>query len=132
MPVTRISEETIQTVVAVARREGWVDLRSPVERHPPRTLGEVEAIARFQAARREADRRRSRPGRERTRPPAWAWALVAALALAVLGACWYVSPGRTVAAAVGVAVFCAIALLRRGKGRRRDPRRPSSVLPGLR
>jgi Flp pilus assembly protein TadB len=117
-----VSDEEMELAVAVARREGWADLGSPPEDHPPRTLSEALAVARLQQARTQA-RARSRAGGP-AGTPRWAWGVMIALAVAILGVCWWVSPGRTVAGLVVVAVFVTVGLLRRrrpGTVRRRSP-----------
>ncbi len=112
-----VSQDDVRLAVDVARREGWSDFRAPPERHPPRTLEEATAIARVQAAKRTPERAPERSGRA----PRWAWVAMLLAAALVLGLCWYVSPGRTIAGLVGVALFCGIALMRRRRRAARPP-----------
>ena len=108
---TLVSEQEIELAVAVAHREGWADLGSPPEEHPPRTLAEALAVARLQEAR--ARSQRPTPERAPARTPRWAWAVMIVLAVAMLGVCWWVSPGRTIAGLVVVGVFVTMGYLRR-------------------
>ena len=120
-----VSQDDVRLAVDVARREGWSDFRTPPERHPPRTLAEATALARVQAAKRMPDRAPERSGRT----PRWAWPAMALLAVLVLGLCWYVSPGRTIAGLVGVALFCGIAFMRRRRPGRSPGGRASAWDP---
>jgi hypothetical protein len=113
MPATPISDAELALVAAVAAREGWDDLAAPPGDHPPRTIGEQLAVARFDAALPRRRARTPRASRIRAR-----LALVA-LAVVVLGACWWVSPTRTAIGLLAAGVFSLVALRR---GRRDDPR----------
>lgn len=107
MPAPPISDAELALVAAVAGREGWTDLSSPPEQHPPRSLSEELAVARFRAAvptRRGA--RSARATRIRAR------LAMVVLAVLVLGACWYVSPARTAIGLIGAGLFSLVALRR--------------------
>ena len=87
MSATPISDAELAVVARVAAREGWSDLSAPPDAHPPRSIAEERAVGRFGAALPRA-RRSPRAARARAR-----LALVV-LSVAVLGACWWVSPTR--------------------------------------
>ena len=109
MTRTAISDAELSLVAAVAGREAWTDLSAPPEEHPPRTLGEELAVARFRAAvpHRRAARRTAVHAR----------LAVAVLTVGVLGACWWVSPTRTAIGLIAAGFFSLIALRRRGRPR---------------
>jgi Flp pilus assembly protein TadB len=119
----RVTDEELALVAGVACREGWTDLASPPERHAPRTLAEESAVARFAAAVPGASRR------GRRRRALWARVAMLALAVGVLGACWWVSPARTAIGLIGAGLFCLVALRR---ARRRGAARAPRHLLGLR
>ena len=104
-----LSDAELALVAAVAGREAWTDLSAPPQDHPPRTLEEERAVARFGAA--VPSRRRGRPSALRGR------LAVAALTVGVLGACWWVSPTRTAIGLIGAGLFSLVALRRRGRVR---------------
>lgn len=108
----------------VAQREGWADPRRPPAAHGPRSLHEALAIARFEEAARARGRGRPEPSPRRR---LWSWAAMAVLGLALLGFCWYVSPGRTLLAIAGVALFCLLAMQRRARKGSRSGRRPGAA-----
>lgn len=117
------TDQELATVARVAGREGWDDLSAPPEAHPPRTLEEELAVARFAEAlpRRRPAGARARRIRARL--------AVAALSAVVLGGCWVVSPTRTAIGLLGAGVFSMVALHR---SRRRAPRAPGAARrPGL-
>lgn len=107
------TDAELGTVARVAVREGWTDLTTPPREHPPRSLDEHAAVARFTAAARARTRRRRLSSGVRLR------LALLAVAVVVLGACWYVSPARTALGLIGAGVFCLISLRR---SRRRDAR----------
>jgi hypothetical protein len=109
MPVPAISDEDLATVAAVAGREAWRDLGSPPADHGPRSLEEERAVQRYADAV-------PRPGRDRAIALRGRIALVV-LTVAVLGACWWVSPTRTAIGLIGAGLFSLIAL-RRGRRKR--------------
>jgi hypothetical protein len=112
MTATEPSDAELALVAAVATREGWTDLAAPPDRHSPRTLAEELAVARFRAAVPK--------GRRGGRATALRGRLaVAALAVLVLGTCWWVSPTRTAIGLFGAGLFCLVALRRRNRPRRR-------------
>ena len=114
MGARTLTDEEIFTVAAVARREGWTDLAAPPETHAPRSLSEEGAVARFaDASRDRAKRVRSGPWRVRLG--------MVAIALVVIGVCWWISPERTAIALIVAGLLSLIAL--RVKGRRRGRRR---------
>lgn len=108
----------------VAQREGWADPRRPPAAHGPRSLHEALAIARFEEAARARGRRRPEPSPRRR---LWSWVAMIVLGLALLGLCWYVSPGRTLLAIAGVALFCLLAVQRRSRKAARGARRARSA-----
>lgn len=113
MPPTPISDAELALVACVAGRERWSDLSSPPDVHPPRTIEEELAVARFAAA--VPRRRDPRSARVKAR------LAMAAVAVAVLGACWWVSPTRTALALIVAGLVSAVAMRR---SRRREGRRP--------
>jgi hypothetical protein len=126
MPAPPLTDAELAAVAAVAGREGWTDLARPPGDHPPRSLAEERAVARFQAAVPRA--RDERVIRMRAR------LAIAALSVVVLGGCWLVSPTRTAIGLIGAGIFSLIALRR---SRRRAeavarPRRPWSPSGPLR
>jgi Flp pilus assembly protein TadB len=112
MTATDLTDAELALVAAVATREGWTDLGTPPERHPPRTLAEELAVDRFRTAVPRG-KRPGRAGRLRAR------LAIAAISVAVLGACWWVSPTRTAIGLFGAGLFCLVALRRRNAPRRR-------------
>lgn len=120
-------EDELLIVARVAEREGWDDIDAPPGAHPPRTIVEQAAVARFAAARGTPARRSAaRVGREaKVRLAAVAFALV------VLGACWWVSPARTALGLLGAGVVCLIAARRRGRGAGRGHARRRRDAPAL-
>ena len=110
-----LSDTELAVVARVAGREAWSDLSSPPDSHSPRTIEEELAVSRFRAAV---------PVRSSPRVSAVRARLaVAVLSVAVLGACWWVSPTRTAIGLFGAGLFSLVALRRRGRGRARA-RRP--------
>ena len=65
--------------------------------------------------RRRAEGQAPRPRRTAIR----ARLAIAAIAVLVLGACWWVSPTRTAIGLFGAGLFCLVALRRRNRPRRR-------------
>lgn len=122
MPSTPISDDELAVVARVVSREGWRDLSSPPESHPPRTLDEERAVTRFGAAAPRA-RRSPRAARIRAR------LTIVALSVGVIGACWWVSPTRTAIALIGAGLFSLVALQRRGARAPARARRPAGPLP---
>lgn len=114
MPATPISDAELAVVAAVAGREGWSDLSAPPQDHPPRTLAEELAVARFRGAIPRV--RSARAARIRGR------LAVVLLSALVLGVCWYVSPTRTAIGLIGAGLFSLIALRRSGRREARGPR----------
>lgn len=104
-----LSDAELAVVASVAGREAWTDLSAPPEDHPPRTLAEELAVARFSAAVPARRRRRSSALRARL--------AVAVLTVGVLGACWWVSPTRTAIGLMGAGLFSLVAFRRRGRVR---------------
>ncbi len=113
MTAAALTDAELALVAGVATREGWTDLAAPPVEHPPRTLAEELAVDRFRAAV-PRERRGGRTSALRAR------LVVAALAVAVLGACWWVSPTRTAIGLFGAGLFCLVALRRRNKPRRQS------------
>ena len=113
MSAPTISDDHLATVATVARRERWVDLTSPPDRHGPRSVAAAVAVARFVDA---ADQRRRRV-KDRSRNARIA---VVVLVAVVLGACWLVSPERTALALLAAGL---IAFVAHSTGRRRRHRR---------
>lgn len=113
-----LDDDDLVLVARVAEREGWSDFERPPAGHAgaPRTLVETAAVERFAAHLAATDPRKVRRSALRLR------LAVAAGALAVLGACWWVSPTRTAIALIGAGLFCLVAL-RRGRRSRRRPQR---------
>mgnify|MGYP001171164832 CR=1 FL=1 len=112
-PEPEVTDDDLLLVAEVAGREGWDDLaRPPQAQGAPRSLAEAAAVDRYARA---AVRRTRSPKAARTR----ARVVSAALSVAVLGFCWWVSPTRTGIALLAVGV---LALLAMGRGRRRRNR----------
>jgi hypothetical protein len=108
-------EDDLLIVARVAEREGWDDLDAPPVTHPPRTLQEQAAIARWDAGRRPSPRASvARVGRV-----AKVRLARVVVALGVLGACWWVSPPRTALGLIGAGIVCLIAVRRRSRAAER-------------
>jgi hypothetical protein len=124
MGVQAITDDELTLVAEVARREGWDDLARPPESHAPRSLGEERAVARFaEAVPRRARRTATLEMRARVG--------LVALAVVVLGVCWWVSPTRTAIGLVGAGIFCLWSL-RRSRRRARGGRAPAPARSGWR
>lgn len=124
MAAQAITDDELALVADVARREGWDDLARPPERHAPRSLDEELAVARFaEAVPRRARRSASLQLRARIG--------LVALAVVVLGACWWVSPTRTAIGLVGAGIF-SLWSLRRSRRRARDGRAAAPARSGWR
>lgn len=121
-------EDELLIVARVAEREGWDDIDAPPATHPPRTIAEQAAVARFAAARSVPARRAA----ARVGYQAKVRLAAVAVALVVLGACWWVSPARTALGLLGAGVVCLIAARRRGRaaGRGHARRRTGGPAPG--
>ena len=116
MLATPLTDDELTLVGDVAVREGWTDLASPPRAHGVRSLAEERAVARFQAS--VPRRRNARMARVRAR------LAIVAMAVAVLGVCWWVSPTRTAIGLVGAGLFSLIAL-RRSRRRGTQGLRPA-------
>jgi hypothetical protein len=124
MGTQAITDDELALVAGVARREGWDDLARPPERHAPRSLDEERAVARFaEAVPRRSRRALSLELRARIG--------LVALAVVVLGVCWWVSPTRTAIGLVGAGIFCVWSL-RRSRRRARDRRTGAPARSGWR
>lgn len=108
-------DDDLLIVARVAEREGWEQLDSPPLSHPPRTLAEQTAVARFSASL-SAPARRSRP---RVGYEAKVRLAMVAAALVVLGVCWWASPARTALGLLGAGIVCLIAVRRRHRATER-------------
>jgi len=124
MATTPITDAELELVARVAGREAWADLATPPDEHPPRTIAEQLAVARFGSA--VPRRRDPRVMRIRAR------IAIVALSVVVLGACWFVSPTRTAIGLFGAGIFSLIALrrARRRETAARPPARRSPFSPG--
>jgi hypothetical protein len=107
-----IHEDDLLIVARVAEREGWQGLEPPPSAHPPRTLAEQTALARFGASMGAPERRR----RARVGHEAKVRLAMVAAALVVLGACWWVSPARTALGLLGAGIVCLVAARRHRRG----------------
>ncbi len=107
MTRSALSDAELAIVARVAGREAWTDLSAPPEIHGPRTIQEELAIARFRDAVPARRSRRATQMRARLS--------IAALAVVVLGACWFVSPTRTAIGLFGAGLFSLVAFRRRGR-----------------
>jgi len=124
MTTQAITDDELTLVADVARRERWDDLARPPDDHTPRSLHEELAVARF---RRAVPRRSRRSASLELR----ARVGLVALAIVVLGACWWVSPTRTAIGLVGAGVFCLWSL-RRARRRARGGRAGTPARPARR
>ncbi|MCB0882022.1 MAG: hypothetical protein KDC33_07370 [Thermoleophilia bacterium] len=113
-----LTEQQYLLVAAVAEREEWTDLAAPPAAGScARTLAEHEAVARYVAAL---------PGGRpphRGIDPRIVRAAVLVACLAALGACWWVSPGRTAVGLIAAGAFALWSL------RRRRAREAAGVAP---
>lgn len=125
-----LTDAELSLVAGVARREGWADPLTPPAAHGPRTLDEMRAVARFEAALRARSGPSPRPARDiraligGLSAAAKARLAMVAIALVVLGICWWISPARTALGLLGAGVVCLIAM-------RRGPRRAGGTVPGM-
>lgn len=116
--MANLSDRDMALVAGVIRREGWDDPARPPAVHGARTLDEVGALARFEAASRPAA-----PPRRIALLSATAKLRIALVvaALAVLGVCWWVSPTRTALGLLGAGAVCLVGMRRRrGRAGRRS------------
>lgn len=106
--VNEVADADLVVVARVAERERWPDIEKPPAEHSgtPRTLEEMESLAKFTAHLAAADPAVKRRSVLRLR------LAVAAGTLLVLGVCWWVSPTRTALALIGGGLFCLVALRR--------------------
>jgi hypothetical protein len=114
-------EDELLIVARVAEREGWDDIGAPPGEHPPRAIDEHAAVTRFAAGLGAPPRRSVARFRYESRVRV----VLILGALAVLGACWWVSPSRTALALLGAGAVCLIAARRRGRAARRGRARPA-------
>lgn len=104
MATHKISDDELLIVARIAQREGWSDLGRPPSDHAPRSIEEELAVGRFAEAI-------PRPVRERATRIRARLAMVA-IAVVVLGVCWWVSPSRTAIGLIGAGLFSLVALRR--------------------
>lgn len=124
-----LTDAQLALVAGVAEREGWRDLNSPpVVSDGPRSVAEQMAVSQFASALPGA--RRSAPALD----PRMARIIMIVAGLVGLGACWWISPGRTALGLLFAGVFSLWSLRRRRRGAGTYPglSAPRKRLGGLR